>query len=108
MEAVTKVTVFGPDKVDTGEYEVRWRVFLAAGRHKDRRKRHPRKGLADALVDNLRKAEVAAVERNGRQWGWDERLHPVLFDNSSNSTDAADTVWRLVTDWRTATWRKAS
>jgi integrase len=107
MAEVRRVSLFGPDKVGGGEYEVRWRVFLTDGTQRDRRKRHARKGLADATVDNLRKAEVAAVERNGHRWGWDDRLHPVLM-NSAPVADAQDTVWKLITDWRTATWRTNS
>lgn len=105
MVEVRKVTVWGPDKLDSGVYEVRWRVLLTAG-HKDRRQQFPRKGRADAFIDQLRKAENGVEDRrSGGRWGWNDRYHPeIQLEEEPKVEPGGDTIWKVATDWRSATW----
>jgi hypothetical protein len=109
---VRKVGIYGPDKLDTGEHELRWRLFTTDGGRHDRRRRFARKGLADAHAERLRKAEVNADDtRSGRRWGWSERMEPILLGDAPLAEarpDEGDTVWKLITDWRAATWHLQS
>lgn len=111
MATVRKVGIYGPDKLDSGEWELRWRLYMTDGNPRERRRGFARKALADAHGEKLVKAVDNNVDRvTGRRWGWSPKLEPILLGDTTEPVDPAniDTVWRLVGDWRTATWGGAS
>lgn len=103
-----RITVFDPTKRGVGDWEVRWRVHLVGGGHKDRRRGgFARKALAAAHGERLVLADAGTPDRLGRRWTLNRSLHLVqlsvdpIEDEEPTTTTS---IWSVVTEWRAATW----
>lgn len=105
MGAVRKVGTYGPDKLESGEWELRWRLYMTDGKVKQRRRAFRTKTLATAHADCLTWATEGSV-RKGKTWGWSADLRPIELADDGTTPPAGtdDTVWQLIADWRKARW----
>lgn len=103
-----RIVAFDPQKTADGDWEIRWRVHLPDDTHRDRRRGgFARKGLADAHAERLALAGSGGSDRLGRYWTLNERLHLVQLvegESEQPSSPLGPSIWRIVSEWRAATW----